>query len=313
MSCRSTNNKAFTLIEAVVVISILAILVALLIPAVSAARESARRAQCTNNLRQTGIAINSHLTQKNYYPREENAYSAFVFMLPFLEQTSLFNSINVSMPRSLYTGPGDANFTSFSTRLSLFCCPSDYASSGILGAVAYAGNLGTGVGKFTRPENGPFASALMSPAIRDTLVRDGLTNTAAMSEFCRTQNAFGPKLGRAIYQLGTYSRGQFSSMVSDCINLNESDAQLSNDSRGICWGYDGFSNTSYDHNITPNGHTCAAQGSFQGAWTASSYHNDGVNCIQLDGHVSFIRDSISEASWRALGTMNGAEIFTESQ
>src|SRR5205085_2826235 len=123
--------------------------------------------------------------------------SAFVFMLPFLEQNSLFNSINVSKPRGLLTVPGDENFTSFTCQLSIFFCPSESTSSPSLGPVTYAGNLGTGVGTTTtRPDNGPFASASMSPTIRDAAVRDGLANTVAVSEYCRTQDSFGLKGGR---------------------------------------------------------------------------------------------------------------------
>jgi prepilin-type processing-associated H-X9-DG protein len=152
----------------------------------------------------------------------------------------------------------------------------------------------------------------MRPAIRDASVRDGLANTVAVSEYCRTLGSFGLKGGRTIFQLGSYSREQFNNMITDCMNESSVNAKPNNMDRGLCWGYDGLRNTSYDHNIRPNGPACAAQGAFQGAWTASSYHANGVNCVQLDGHVVFMKDSVAQEVWRALGTMNGGEIVSDS-
>ena len=313
MTIRS-DKRAFTLVELLVVVMILAIVAALLIPAVMAARESARRAHCLNNLKQVALAINAHLGQKGYYPREENTYSAFVSLLPFMDQTPLYNSFNLTQPRIFTANRGEVNFTSFAVRIGVFTCPSDGTQSGVYGPSSYGGNLGTGSAPpYGRPTNGPFASSSIDPKIIDSLVRDGLANTVAVSEFCRTQGfESASRSPRSIFQLGTYVSNQFEAMIADCLRVDVNQQPISLTYRGACWGFSDMINTSYDHNISPNGHTCSSEGAIGGAWTASSYHPSGVNAAHLDGHVSFVKQSISLPAWRALGTMNGGEI-TETE
>src|SRR5262245_41796200 len=91
--------SGFTLIELLVVIAIIAVLIALLLPAVQMAREAARRTQCRNNLKQLGLAMhNYHDTCQvlpwGHGPLNWNDWSAFVFMLPYLEQSPIYNAIN---------------------------------------------------------------------------------------------------------------------------------------------------------------------------------------------------------------------------
>jgi prepilin-type N-terminal cleavage/methylation domain-containing protein/prepilin-type processing-associated H-X9-DG protein len=304
-------RKGLTLVETLVVIVIIATVAAITIPAVMSAREAARRTQCLNNLKQLSLATNLHLEQKNYYPREENGYSAFVLMLPFLEQPALFNAFNLTTSRDIFSGPNDVNYTAYSTKVSTFVCPSEFTQDTAFGRSSYGGNLGTGVGKHLRPDNGPFASSLLDPKIRDSMIRDGLANTVAISEFCQTNGPKTPRTGRAVFQLGEYGAGQFDAMIADCQNFDVNSQAMSRIFRGFCWAFDGLDNTSYDHNIPPNGHACSSYGLTAGACTASSYHNSGVNCAHLDGHVSFVRDGISIAAWRALGTMAGSEIVSD--
>jgi prepilin-type N-terminal cleavage/methylation domain-containing protein/prepilin-type processing-associated H-X9-DG protein len=160
----------FTLIELLVVISIIAVLIALLLPAVQSAREAARRAQCTNNLKQLGLALSNYENTHGIYPygmaRENcgpncafypNGYfvgsSIFVRLLPYLEQTVLANAYN----SSLINWTAD-NGTVGATGLSVLWCPSDGLIGGlhatfagwgwdgstqVLTYTSYAGNMGT--------------------------------------------------------------------------------------------------------------------------------------------------------------------------
>ena len=129
--CYATESRpgAFTLVELLVVIAIIGILVALLLPAVQAAREAARRTQCTNNLKQIGIALhNYHDTHKNFPPGrlrmfvdgQGRCYSAYAHLLPFLEANNLYQQIDFNF------NPEDPiNAAALEQTIPYFLCPSD--------------------------------------------------------------------------------------------------------------------------------------------------------------------------------------------
>ena len=166
-------RRGFTLIELLVVISIIGVLIALLLPAVQSARESARRAQCTNNLKQLGLAVQNYITTAIFLPAQtldnvvppgETAGALQWFtswtagLLPSIEQQVLYNAINYSLPMLEWTPPiYGANTTVGLVSISTLRCPSESlsptpsfarSSSGALGytgqfAVSnYAGNFG---------------------------------------------------------------------------------------------------------------------------------------------------------------------------
>ena len=100
------NRRAFTIIEWLVTIGIIALLMALLIPAVMAARESARRLQCHGNLAQFGLAMHNHDALRGHFPSAllkvdgDTAiqFAPHVYMLPFIEQSALYNRIDLDGP-----------------------------------------------------------------------------------------------------------------------------------------------------------------------------------------------------------------------
>ncbi len=150
MSAKSRPSQAFTLIELLVVMAIIGVLIALLLPAVQASREAARRVQCTNNLMQMGLALNNYESAYDVFPpgvvnptgpiaNTPQGYHAswIAQLLPYVDQRSTFNHINFNF--GMYD---KANLTVRAVSLRVLICPSDPGASNAVDVTAssLAGN-----------------------------------------------------------------------------------------------------------------------------------------------------------------------------
>ena len=184
------RRQGFTLVELLVVIAIIAILVALLLPAVNAARESARAASCKNNMRQLGLAIVNYEAAKKSLPPgatsqddnfQEGMHSGFVYLLPFIEETALYDAYNLNEPWS-----SELNLQVAQTPLQIARCPSSEGqvvdTAGASGeATDYAfskGSLAYLSDEFSAT-NGAFG---VNVERRLRQVKDGTSKTIAMGE-----------------------------------------------------------------------------------------------------------------------------------
>jgi prepilin-type N-terminal cleavage/methylation domain-containing protein len=187
------HRPGFTLIELLVVIAIIGVLVALLLPAVQAAREAARRASCVNNMKQMGIALHNYHDSRGVLPSgyvyklgySTGGFGWAAMILPHMEQTPLFNAINFDLPAW-----SSQNSTVCTTALSSYQCPTDYTTSTTRGFMSregfnyakssYVANFGPNDLDVTPEDRSGVFSRNSSTRIAD--VTDGLSQTLFAGE-----------------------------------------------------------------------------------------------------------------------------------
>lgn len=185
---RHHSHLGFTLVELLVVIAIIVTLVALLLPAVQQARESARRASCQNNLHQIGLALQAHHGDHNRLPvgctewrgwrgTNERQLAWSVFLLPYLEQGPLFDRLDLGLP---FDHP--VNAEAAATILPPLVCPSNklgaQLSSG-RGPSDYGGMYGE---RITSPNSPPKGTMLIDEAVSFRHILDGTSHTIVVGE-----------------------------------------------------------------------------------------------------------------------------------
>ncbi len=353
------RRRAFTLIELLVVIAIIAVLISLLLPAVQSAREAARRAQCTNNLKQIALAMMNYESGTSSFPwtqgttsaeyplvnngvmswngptngQEYQNFGALTMILPYMEQTPVFNSINFAFGMWPYT-PNTADVvqgTATLTVINAYICPSDGIGKGRNNYRASNGvnwdwwSRDPGAGPMTRPQPGGQTIGTISA------VTDGTSSTVCFFERLRGSNS--GSLARSpgdVYQGGPGSQWGMPTYIlsnpGDLTYFNStvtpSCVQFAQQNPTSIWSYGGqwwsageYTNSVGNFNYTPNSKNpdCSAWGGVGtgiGNFSARSSHPGGVNVALCDGSVRFIKDSISPQTWLALGTRNNGEVLS---
>ena len=290
-------RKGFTLIEILVVILIVSVIAAIAVPAIFAARASARNLSCTNNLKQISLGLINYASNHGAFPGYYRTYSPLAQILPYIEQSAVYNSINFSVENGPFPSPvGLVNIPTFQ-------CPED-AGDFPLGMTNYALNCGVG-NKITAP----FSFGQNIGFLEYKNVTDGMSQTAFGAEWLKGSPTTKDEK-RTIYraQFHPIITGGFEDFCAACETLDQ--ASVSHLIKGSSWLTAGFGMTLYNHALPPDSHSCSNGTLLQeGAWSASSNHGGKTNVFFGDGHVSSYRHEIDKATWRSLGTMNGSEII----
>ena len=326
------RSSGFTLIELLVVIAILGILLALLLPAVQAAWESARRVACQNNLKQLGIALQHHESANGHFPTGSESHecptapltpygfyrwSALAHLLPYLENTAAYEALDLSLPlygSNLQVTP--ANQRGVAIRIPLFLCPSDLQTpvSVGFGPTNYASCTGSGAGGGT-----PFKTDgifCINSATTAADIHNGLSNTMAMSE-----SLLGAGPTPLFDPAGADARTVYA--FANAVPLTEAACHGTHiwnftDRRGFSWANGEYRCTLYNHYWRPNtpevdcisalvvGDISARYAAY-GWRSARSNHPGGVNGLLADGSVGFYSDSTDLRVWQALATCAGNE------
>jgi prepilin-type N-terminal cleavage/methylation domain-containing protein/prepilin-type processing-associated H-X9-DG protein len=307
MLANRRRGSGFTLIEAIVVISVIAILIAILIPAVQYAREASRRLSCSTNLRQIGLALNNYESAFQVFLQGTNGglYSGHVMLLPFIEQSTLYNSINFRGASALGGfANGECNATAGNTVLSAFVCPTD--PDGMRNPYTnYAWNGGLGL------QSTDFVGSFSSGAttnrhyIKPADITDGLSNTSAMSEW-KIGPANSPDDSTVVFRVTVQSSEAYPTFVQRCLNANRRTTEFGAWSKDLHWRQGAFGSTILNFNSLPNTDSCYYNYSVDdGNWPASSYHSQGCNVLFHDNHVSFYKNSTTIKVWQAISTRAG--------
>jgi prepilin-type N-terminal cleavage/methylation domain-containing protein/prepilin-type processing-associated H-X9-DG protein len=336
----SIRRRGFTLIELLVVIAIIGVLIALLLPAVQAAREAARRSQCVNNLKQIGLALHNYESANGSLPPAGEVYSneypqygwtpgpqnfaMKVRILPFMEQQNAYNTVNFAV--SAIWGVGNAsvvdgyeiNRTIRHTKITSYVCPSDANEPGTddpqLPATSYHENMGlnrynngwrsVGIAYYQGHDGGLQQTRTFAS------ISDGLSNTAAFSEFVKGKGLMTTDGLHLTYSVGVTVIPNGTPDADYKLGLLcQASTVRSWDFKGEVWTmHDGGRGGGYNHIQPPNRKACDAAG-YDVNIGASSYHPGGVNVLLMDGSVKFAKSGIAARTWHALGSINGGELI----
>lgn len=321
-----TRRSAFTLIELLVVIAIIVILIGLLLPAVQKVREAASRIKCANNLKQIGLAVHGYHDTNNELPPQGTfvvgqpfaSYSIHSRILSYIEQSNLFQFVDLAAAWS-----SQAVVTQ--QRIPIYMCPSEKKDQPVTttSPPTYPTNYAASVGNWLAfdPTNGQNGDGAFGVNAHRNLgsISDGLSNTLGFGEVKAYQPALrnsGVPNGQNVpppvnpTDVAGYGGGFADNwshvawvngevLQSGCTTTFPPNTVIPYSTGGVNYDIDftaqrlGMSTTLQTYLVVGT----------------RSYHTGGINTLLMDGSVRFVTNSISQATWRAVGTRAGGEVL----
>jgi prepilin-type N-terminal cleavage/methylation domain-containing protein/prepilin-type processing-associated H-X9-DG protein len=337
----SRRRTGFTLVELLVVIAIIGILVALLLPAIQAAREAARRSQCQNNLRQISLGVHNYEGSYKKLPpsvaidlaaidpaANNVGWGVHGYILPFLEETSLANLIDLNKAWNLQMAIHDL-------RIGVYSCPSDERASEArdtgtntprLYATTYGFNMGTWFVYDPATKQGGDGAFYPNSYLKLSRFEDGTSKTLMAAEVKAwtyyTRNSQPPST--EIPDTLAEASACVAAASSDYKNTGHTEwpdgrvhhegitATLPPNTVVPYDGPDGRVDADYNSWQEGKGGT-ANQNPTYAIITSRSYHPGGVNVAMMDGSGQLVNDNIDMLVWRAMATRAGGETLQPNQ
>ena len=281
---RNVNKQSgFTLVELLVVIAIIGTLIGLLLPAVQSARAAARRLQCSNNLKQVGLALINYESQFQRFPPSHTKspkHNCLTFILPFMDQQNVYDRFDFSKDWNK-----DENKEAYKVNIPTFRCPStiqtddycaDYAADVKIDASVYKPLLNDGA--ITQRPTWEGMLKMNGDSVKASQVTDGLSNTFLFFE----------DAGRPYW----YKEGVYQNKKT-ITGAKWADVDAFFYSHTLCYGTEMIN--------------C------ENANELYSFHSDGCNFVYADGSVHFHIHTISPEAFISLFTYNGSEILSEDE
>jgi prepilin-type N-terminal cleavage/methylation domain-containing protein/prepilin-type processing-associated H-X9-DG protein len=314
---KSRLRRAFTLVELLVVVAIIGVLVALLLPAVQSARETSRRVQCSNHIKQWTLGLHTYHDTNQSFPAaaKNNLRHVWIFSTwPYIEQKALYDLYDQKQhfylpPNTI--GGGDANLKyqnldngPTGRRVKLYYCPSDrfgaYLNSTGDHYVRAKGNYQLNFGSIMHPH--PNAAASPPQAWGPFGYRD----------FTNSNTPRYTRIGEIVD--GTSNTLMLSEMIMPRDDANDHRGDLLNDDFACTY----FATITTPNSTSPDVVVAArcpspappqmpCVGGNNRYKAVRSRHPNGVNVSLCDGSIRYVTNNINLATWQALGSMNGGE------
>ncbi len=333
-SVAPNQRDAFTLVELLVVIAIIGVLVALLLPAIGAVREAARRTQCVNSLRQLALGVLNYESSRRRLPpsavidpqqaTDNGSWGVHGRILPYLEEAQLYANVDLDVAWDFQTAIDGL-------RIPIFQCPSDPKAEVVRdpggGKVKlYATNYGFNMGTWFvyDPATGQGGDGVFFPDshLKMSAIRDGTSKTIMAAEV----HAWTP-----------YKRNGGPPTTNRPTSVAAAEAVIASGAQDKDTGHtewpDGrVHHTGFTATLPPNSETFATVNGNRvvadfNSWqegkrdaegghptyaivTSRSHHPGGVNLVRTDGSISFSSNEVDAPLWRAFATRNGGELLS---